>query len=139
MNMDQFVSCKDVLMDDTLTKRARHIISENQRTIRANSVLKAGSIASFGRLLNDSHRSLKEDYEVTCPEIDLLVDLAMKIPGVLGSRMTGKGFGGYTLTLLKADAAEEFRSNIALNYSRLSWLDAEFYVLKPGRGAARIN
>ena len=139
MNMDQFVSCKDVLMDDTLTKRARHIISENQRTIRANSVLKAGSIASFGRLLNDSHRSLKEDYEVTCPEIDLLVDLAMKIPGVLGSRMTGKGFGGYTLTLLKTDAAEEFRSNIALNYSRLSWLDAEFYVLKPGRGAARIN
>ena len=138
MNMDQFVSCKDVLMDETLTKRARHIISENQRTIRANSVLKAGNIPNFGALLNESHRSLKEDYEVTCQEIDLLVDLALKLPGVYGSRMTGKGFGGYTMSLVAADAVEEFRAKITSEYARLSWLDAETYILSPGGGARRI-
>ena len=138
INMDQFISCKDVLMDETLTKRARHIISENQRTIRAHSVLIAGNIPAFGALMTESHRSMKDDYEVSCQEIDLLVDLALAFPGVYGSRMTGKGFGGYTVTLIRSDAVETFTQKICADYLRLSWLDAEVHVLSPGPGASRI-
>ncbi|MCR5294180.1 MAG: galactokinase [Lachnospiraceae bacterium] len=138
MNMDHFKTCKDVLMDDTLVKRARHVISENQRTIRALSVLKAGNIAAFGELMDASHHSLDEDYEVSCQEINLLVSLARKLPGVYGSRMTGMGFGGFTVSLVEESAIENFKAEIAREYSRMAWLDAEFFILHPSDGARQL-
>lgn len=98
---EEFEAHKDVIKSDICRKRAKHAVYENQRTIRAVKALKEDNVEEFGRLMNASHVSLRDDYEVSCQEIDILVDLAWKIPGVVGSRITGGGFGGCTVSIVK--------------------------------------
>ncbi len=116
-------------------RRARHIITENSRVLKAVELLKANNLTGFGRLMTESHESLRDDYEVTGIELDTLVEESLKIEGVLGSRMTGAGFGGCTITLIKASAAEKFIETVGSNYLSRTGLQAEFYTAKPGMGA----
>ena len=104
LNEEEFEAHKSAIKDPVCLKRAKHAVYENQRTIQAVEALKNNDIEKFGRLMNASHISLRDDYEVSCEEIDLLVDLAWQIPGVIGSRITGGGFGGCTVSIVKNDA-----------------------------------
>jgi galactokinase len=104
-------------MDDVLVRRARHAVYENARTIRAVNAMRVGNLRRFGELLNSSHDSLRDNYEVTNREIDFLVDRARELPEVYGSRMTGGGFGGCTITLIKTEAIELFKARS----HRITW------------------
>lgn len=132
---EEFEIHKDAIGDEICKKRAKHAVYENQRTIRAVKALKENDIAGFGRLMNQSHISLRDDYEVSCEEIDILVDLAWKIPGVIGSRITGGGFGGCTVSIVKNDAVDTFIDTIGKQYKEKVGHEAEFYVVDIGDGA----
>lgn len=138
INEAVFEVCKKVITDEVCRKRAKHAIYENQRTTLGVMALAKGDINGFGKLMNESHISLRDDYEVSCEEIDLLVDLAWSVPGVLGSRMTGGGFGGCTVSLVKTDSVEPFKKIVGQGYKEKTGLDAEFYVVNIGDGAHRI-
>ena len=133
-----FEAHKDVITSDICRKRAKHAVYENQRTIRAVKALKENNVEEFGRLMNASHVSLRDDYEVSCEEIDILVDLAWKIPGVVGSRITGGGFGGCTVSIVKNDAVDTFISTVGEKYKEAVGHEAEFYVVDIGDGAHKI-
>ncbi len=120
-------------------KRAKHAVYENQRTIRAVQALKDGDIATFGNLMNASHISLRDDYEVSCEEIDLLVDLAWKTEGVIGARITGGGFGGCTVNIVANEAVDGFIESISLKYKEAVGHEAEFYVVDVGCGAGVLE
>lgn len=122
-------------LSEILLKRARHVVSENDRVLKAVKDLEKDDLDSFGRLMVASHESLRDDYEVSCRELDVLVDLALNQPGVLGARMTGAGFGGCTVNLVRADAAEPFAEAIKEGYSKATGLNAEIYVCKTSDGA----
>lgn len=139
LTVEEFEKYKHVLTDPILEKRARHAVAENQRTIEAVAALKADNIARFGELMNQSHVSLRDDYEVSCEEIDILVDLAWKIPGVIGSRITGGGFGGCTVSIVENDAVDCFIRSIGASYKEKVGHEAEFYTVDIGDGACRIN
>ena len=134
LNEEEFEAHKDAIKDEIRQKRAKHAVYENQRAIRAVEALKAGEIKTFGELMNASHVSLRDDYEVSCEEIDILVDLAWKIPGVIGSRITGGGFGGCTVSIVKNDAVDTFIDSIGKAYREKVGHDAEFYVVEIGDG-----
>ncbi|MGL5617120.1 MAG: galactokinase [Sarcina sp.] len=119
--------------------RAKHAIYENRRTIKAVSILKDKDIAGFGELMNQSHQSLKEDYEVTGKELDTLVDLAQKQEGVIGSRMTGAGFGGCTISLVKDCDVDKFIENVGRDYEKVIGYSPSFYVVEIGDGAKRLE
>lgn len=129
---------KDAIKDAVRQRRAKHAVYENQRTIRAVEALKNQDVELFGKLMNASHESLRYDYEVSCEEIDILVDLAQAMPGVLGSRITGGGFGGCTVSIVKNDAVDTFVSEIGKAYREKVGHDAEFYVVDIGDGASVI-
>lgn len=129
---------KDAIKDAVRQRRAKHAVYENQRTIRAIEALKNQDVELFGKLMNASHESLRYDYEVSCEEIDILVDLAQAMPGVLGSRITGGGFGGCTVSIVKNDAVDTFVSEIGKAYREKVGHDAEFYVVDIGDGASVI-
>ncbi len=131
-------NCEQI-SDPVCRKRGKHAVYENRRTIRAVEALNRQDIAEFGRLMNESHVSMRDDYEISCPEIDLLVDLAWKTPGVLGSRMTGGGFGGCTVSIVKNDAVEPFISSLGAAYQKSTGHEAEFYVVDIGDGARRLD
>ena len=135
---EEFEIHKDAIGDEICKKRAKHAVYENQRTIRAVKALKENDIAGFGRLMNQSHISLRDDYEVSCEEIDILVDLAWKINGVVGSRITGGGFGGCTVSIVKNDAVETFVEQGGKGYKEQTGHEAEFYVVEIGDGARRL-
>ena len=135
---EEFEAHKDVITSDICRKRAKHAVYENQRTIRAVKALKENNVEEFGRLMNASHVSLRDDYEVSCEEIDILVDLAWKIPGVVGSRITGGGFGGCTVSIVKNDAVDTFISTVGEKYKEAVGHEAEFYVVDIGDGAHKI-
>ena len=135
---EEFEIHKDAIGDEICKKRAKHAVYENQRTIRAVKALKENDIAGFGRLMNQSHISLRDDYEVSCEEIDILVDLAWKINGVVGSRTTGGGFGGCTVSIVKNDAVETFVEQVGKGYKEQTGHEAEFYVVEIGDGARRL-
>ncbi|HJB88426.1 MAG TPA: galactokinase [Candidatus Blautia excrementigallinarum] len=135
---EEFEAHKDVITSDICRKRAKHAVYENQRTIRAVKALKENNVEEFGRLMNASHVSLRDDYEVSCEEIDILVDLAWKIPGVIGSRITGGGFGGCTVSIVKNDAVDTFISTVGEKYKEAVGHEAEFYVVDIGDGAHKI-
>lgn len=135
---EEFEIHKDAIGDEICKKRAKHVVYENQRTIRAVKALKENDIAGFGRLMNQSHISLRDDYEVSCEEIDILVDLAWKINGVVGSRITGGGFGGCTVSIVKNDAVETFVEQVGKGYKEQTGHEAEFYVVEIGDGARRL-
>ena len=132
---EEFEAHKDAISSEICKKRAKHAVYENQRTIRAVKALKENNVEEFGRLMNASHVSLRDDYEVSCEEIDILVDLAWKIPGVIGSRITGGGFGGCTVSIVKNDAVDTFIETIGRKYKEAVGHEAEFYVVDIGDGA----
>ncbi|HJA18613.1 galactokinase [Mediterraneibacter glycyrrhizinilyticus] len=136
---DEFEANKDLITDPVQLKRAKHAVYENQRTIDAVAALRDGDIGKFGQLMNQSHISLRDDYEVSCEEIDILVDLAWKIPGVIGSRITGGGFGGCTVSIVKNDAVDTFINDIGKAYKEKVGHEAEFYTVDIGDGASRID
>lgn len=136
---EAFEKHKDAIKSEIRQKRARHVVYENQRTIRAVEALKENRIEEFGKLMNESHRSLRDDYEVSCKEIDILVDLAWETEGVIGSRITGGGFGGCTVSIVKNDAVDGFIKNIGEQYLAKVGHEAEFYVVDIGDGARVLN
>jgi galactokinase len=135
LSEEEFEAHKDAITSDICRKRAKHAVYENQRTIKAVKALKEDNVEEFGRLMNASHVSLRDDYEVSCEEIDILVDLAWKIPGVIGSRITGGGFGGCTVSIVKSDAVDTFIDTIGKQYKEKVGHEAEFYVVDIGDGA----
>lgn len=135
---EEFEAHKSLIKDEIQLQRAKHAVYENQRTIDAVTALKAGDIESFGKLMNQSHISLRDDYDVSCEEIDILVDLAWKIPGVLGSRITGGGFGGCTVSIVKDESIDTFIETIGKTYLEKVGHEAEFYTVDIGDGASRL-
>jgi galactokinase len=123
------------VLSGILFRRARHVISENQRVLEAVKVLESGDLERFGQLMNASHESLRDDYEVSSKELDVLVELAWKQPGVLGARMTGAGFGGCTVNLVRQEAAEAFAEAVRRGYQDALGLKAEIYICKASQGA----
>ena len=134
LDEDQFERYKGVIKDKTRLKRARHAVYENQRTIKAVEALQKNDIETFGKLMNESHISLRDDYEVTGIELDTLVEEAWKIEGVIGSRMTGAGFGGCTVSIVKKDAVKKFIKKVGKAYKKKIGYQADFYVVKLGNG-----
>lgn len=132
---EAFEQYKDAIKDEIRKKRAKHAVYENQRTIQAVAALEVNDIAKFGQLMNASHVSLRDDYEVTGKELDTLVEEAWKIPGVIGSRMTGAGFGGCTVSIVENDAVEPFISKVGEAYKKAIGYAADFYVIDVGEGA----
>lgn len=135
---EEFEAHKSLIKDEIQLQRAKHAVYENQRTIDSVTALKAGDIESFGKLMNQSHISLRDDYDVSCEEIDILVDLAWKIPGVLGSRITGGGFGGCTVSIVKDESVDTFIETIGKTYLEKVGHEAEFYTVDIGDGASRL-
>lgn len=135
---EEFETHKDAIKDEIRQKRAKHAVYENRRTIRAVEALKANDVELFGKLMNASHESLRDDYEVSCEEIDILVDLAQAMPGVIGSRITGGGFGGCTVSIVKNDTVDKFIEEIGKTYLEKVGHKAEFYVVDMGDGAKKL-
>ena len=136
---EEFEAHKSLIKDEIQLKRAKDAVYENQRTIDAVTALKAGDIENFGKLMNQSHISLRDDYDVSCEEIDILVDLAWQIPGVLGSRITGGGFGGCTVSIVKDESVDTFIETIGKTYLEKVGHEAEFYTVDIGDGASRLD
>jgi galactokinase len=129
--------CKH-LLPATVYRRCRHVVTENQRVLAAAEALRLGHTGEFGALMYQSHASLRDDYEVSCKELDLLVDLASSSPGVFGARMTGGGFGGCTVNLLKATNAAAFEEYIAQAYQDATGIIPEIYICEPAQGAQAL-
>lgn len=135
---EQFEMVKMAIKDEDRRKRAKHAVYENQRTIKAVEALKENNIELFGKLMNESHVSLRDDYEVTGDELDTLVDEAWKIDGVIGSRMTGAGFGGCTVSIVKDEAVDEFIDKVGKAYKATIGYAADFYVVEIGSGPCEL-
>jgi len=135
----EFNSFSDTIVDETVRKRARHVVTEIERTMKAVENLKAGKLSEFGQLMNASHDSLRDDYEVTGHELDCMVEAARKIEGTIGSRMTGGGFGGSTVSLVKDEFVEEFIEKVGKEYTEKTGIVGEFYVAEIGDGGKRIE
>ncbi len=133
-----FEDYKYLIDDEVVLKRATHVVYEIKRTLDAAEKLKCGDLEAFGKLMNESHESLKDLYEVTGIELDTLVDEAQKIKGVVGSRMTGAGFGGCSVSIVKEDAIDEFIKTVGENYNKKTGLCADFYIAEIGDGAKEI-
>jgi galactokinase len=134
LSIEEFEAHKDVLTDPDMQRKAKHAVYENQRTIEAVKALKAGDLQHFGELMRQSHESLRDDYDVTGVELDTLAEEAWKIPGVIGSRMTGGGFGGCTVSIVKDEAVENFKKTVGENYRKKIGYDATFYTVEIGNG-----
>lgn len=130
-------ACKDCL-PETVYRRCRHVVGENERVTTAATALRVHDMKSFGRLMYESHLSLRDDYEVSCQELDLLVDIARKIEGVYGARMTGGGFGGCTVNLVRADAVEEFAAITKREFARVTASSPEVYICVAAQGAGPV-
>lgn len=135
----EFEKVEDAITDPVAHKRARHVVGEVQRTTDAVKALKDGDIALFGKLMNASHVSLRDDYEVTGPELDTMAEEAWKIDGVIGSRMTGGGFGGCTVSLVKDEALEEFKEKVGKAYEAKINIKPDFYIAEIGNGAMKVE
>lgn len=136
---EDYEAHKDAIKDPIRQKRAKHAVYENRRTIQAVDALRKNQTELFGKLMNASHESLKNDYEVSCEEIDILVELAQEMPGVLGSRITGGGFGGCTVSIVKDDVIDDFIDTVGKAYLEKVGHSAEFYVVDIGDGAHKLN
>lgn len=134
LDEETFEKYKSAIKDEVRVRRAKHAVYENQRTIRAVEALKANDVEQFGKLMNASHVSLRDDYEVTGVELDTLVEEAWKIDGVIGSRMTGAGFGGCTVSIVKDEAIDTFIEEVGRAYKAKIGYAADFYVVEIGDG-----
>ena len=122
------------LLPEVVYRRSRHVISENARVEDAREALERGDPECFGRLMNESHRSLKEDYEVSSTELDLLVGIACGVAGVYGARLTGGGFGGCTISLVRSGGVEEFQRAVAQGYERATGRKPDIYIVRASDG-----
>ncbi|MDE6750774.1 MAG: galactokinase [Lachnospiraceae bacterium] len=138
LSEEEFEQHKSAIKDDVRIRRAKHAVYENQRTILAVEALKKNDLELFGKLMNASHVSLRDDYQVSCDEIDVLVEEAWKVPGVIGSRITGGGFGGCTVSIVKDDAVEDFKAKVGAAYKERVGKNADFYVVEIGDGPSKI-
>jgi len=138
LNLEEFNELSHLITDEVERKRALHVISENMRTLTAIEALNQGEIEKFGKLMNQSHNSLRDDYEVTGKELDCLVDEARKVDGTVGSRMTGAGFGGCTVSIVKEDTVETFINEVGKGYKARTGLKADFYVAEIGDGSKEL-
>ena len=134
-----FKEVEHAITDEVAHKRARHVVGEVQRTADAVKALKTGDLETFGKLMNASHVSLRDDYEVTGPELDAMAEAAWKIDGVIGSRMTGGGFGGCTVSLVKDEAIDEFIEKVGAEYEAKIGIKPDFYIAEIGDGAKRVE
>ena len=138
LSVEEFNKSEKLIKNEINRKRAKHAIYENQRTIKAQKELMEGNLEEFGRLMNESHVSLRDDYEVTGIELDTMVEIAWNQEGVIGSRMTGAGFGGCTISIVKKDAVDKFIENVGKEYKEKVGLDADFYVVNISDGAKKL-
>ncbi|MCI8448020.1 MAG: galactokinase [Eubacterium sp.] len=138
LSEEQFEQYKAAVKDETRVKRARHAVYENQRTLKAVEALRNDNVKLFGELMNASHVSLRDDYEVTGIELDTMVEEAWKVEGVIGSRMTGAGFGGCTVSIVKDEAVEAFIEQVGKAYKEKIGYEGDFYVVEIGGGPARL-
>jgi len=122
-------------LPEVIARRAKHVISENYRVQAGAQALRMGNYSAFGQLMIESHQSLKEDYEVSCAELDLLVNLVLKQKGVLGARMTGAGFGGCTVNLIEKNYVDTFKKSIKNEYKKITGINPDIYVTPPAEGA----
>jgi galactokinase len=125
-------------LSDTVLRRCRHVITENTRVLRAADALDSGDLAGFGALMRQSHQSLRDDFEVSCAELDLMVELGEQADGVYGTRMTGGGFGGCTITLIKSECVEAFQASVSAGYERTTGRKPEIYVCSAADGVGRL-
>ena len=139
LTTEEFEALADQIDNPVQRRRARHAVTENQRTIEAVSALQSGNLTRFGELMNASHVSLRDDYEVTGIELDTLAETAWKQPGVIGSRMTGAGFGGCTVSLVQTDFVDAFIQNVGKAYQERIGYAADFYVVSVGDGPERLS
>ena len=136
---EEFKKIESAITDEVAHKRARHVVGEVQRTTDAVKALKEGNLKLFGELMNASHVSLRDDYEVTGPELDTMAEEAWKIDGVIGSRMTGGGFGGCTVSLVKDEAIDEFIEKVGAAYEKKIGIKPDFYIAEIGDGAKKLD
>jgi galactokinase len=134
-SLEQLGACAPELAPE-VHRRCRHVIAEDARVLESVEALRGGDLARFGRLMDASHASLRDDYEVSCPEVDLLVELARRSRGVLGARITGGGFGGCTVNLVAREALDAFRADVLGEYRRRTGLAPRLFVSAPAAGAA---
>ena len=138
LSIEQFEANKNLIKSPVRQKRAKHAVYENQRTLKAQKELSAGNLTEFGKLMNQSHISLRDDYEVTGVELDTLAALAWEQPGVVGSRMTGAGFGGCTVSIVKKDKVDDFIKNVGEAYKNKIGYAADFYIASVSDGAKKL-
>lgn len=138
LSVEEFEEIKDNILSDVNRRRAKHAVYENVRTMQAVEALKNNDLIYFGQLMNESHKSLRDDYEVTGVELDTLVETAWGIDGVIGSRMTGAGFGGCTVSLVKEDAVDIFIQKVGNVYKDKIGYEADFYVVEIGDGPCKL-
>lgn len=139
LTSEEFEEVKDAIKNPVRQKRAKHAVYENERTVRAVTLLLNNEIEAFGRLMNESHISLRDDYEVTGIELDTLVEQAWECEGVIGSRMTGAGFGGCTVSIVKTEAIDNFIKNVGEAYEKKIGYKADFYVVNIGDRPQRLE
>ena len=135
---EQFEAHKDAITDPVARARGKHAVYENQRTIKAVAALEANDLETFGKLMNASHVSLRDDYETSCEECDILAETAWEVPGVIGSRITGGGFGGCTVSLVKDEAVENFKETLTRVYQEKVGKTPELYVVSIGNGPEKL-
>ncbi len=139
LSAERFYAIADTISDETVRRRAEHVVCENDRVKSAARALADKNIEEFGKLLNSSHYSLRDLYEVTGKELDAMTDISRKHPGCMGSRMTGAGFGGCTISIVKSEFVEEFIENVRKEYREVTGLPGEIYVSTAGKGPHEIN
>ncbi len=138
ITVDIFESIREVIKDPVVEKRVRHVIYEDDRVLKAIEVLSKGNLSEFGKLMIESHISLRDLYEVTGIELDTLFEESLKVKGVLGTRMTGAGFGGCTVSIVHKSAIDDFKRYVGENYRLKTGLTPDFYVMETGEGAREI-
>lgn len=138
LDPDGFRRYESLIKDPIVRKRAKHAIYENHRTVLGVNALMQGDINQFGRLMKESHISLRDDYEVSCRELDILAETAFDMPGVIGSRMTGGGFGGCTVSIVRNDDIDYFKNVLYETYYKTTGIETEFYTVMPGVGACKL-
>ncbi|MBO6137176.1 MAG: galactokinase [Lachnospiraceae bacterium] len=139
LDEEGFEKYKSAIKDSVCLRRAKHAVYENRRTINAVAALKNNDKETFGKLINESHVSLRDDYEVSCKELDILAEEAWKLPGVIGSRMTGGGFGGCTVSIVKNEAIEDFQEALGKVYKERTGIEAKFIIADAAEGARRVR
>ena len=138
MNLAQLERYRD-LLPPVVYKRCRHVITENDRVLQAAAALRIGDVKQFGRCMAESHRSLRDDYEVSCSELDRMVEIANQQKGIRGARMTGGGFGGCTINLVDSADSVEFKRQVANGYFSATGIHPEIYVCEASGGAEVVS